>query len=213
MITFLESPRFPERIGFHSTSSTQFNTDVIVLKNGFEHRNARWSHPLHHYDVSSGIKTETDLSAMHHFFNSVRGKFIGFRFKDWLDYTSSPVLGKPITATDQVIAVGDGKQREFALIKTYSVGGLSQIRRIHKPVENTVMVAVNGVVDLRFTVNTITGLITLSEAEDPPQPGDRLTAGFEFDVPCRFESDQLMIGLPFEHLGSFSISLVEMRLP
>src|ERR1700730_10222855 len=115
MIDFLESPRFPDAIGFHSTSSTQFKTDVIVLSNGFEQRNAKWSHPLHSYDVASGIKNESVLSNILHFFNTVRGLFIGFRFKYWLDYSSASILGKPVTAMDQVIGIGDGKQREFPL--------------------------------------------------------------------------------------------------
>ena len=68
MIDFLESPRFPDNIGFHSTSNTQFNTDVVVLKNGFEQRNARWSYPLHSYDVASGIKTDADFSSHFTFF-------------------------------------------------------------------------------------------------------------------------------------------------
>jgi uncharacterized protein (TIGR02217 family) len=212
MIDFLEAPRFPDSIGFHSTSSTEFKTDVVVLNNGFEQRNTKWSHSLHRYDVASGIKNEVDLSAILHFFNSVRGRFIGFRFKDWLDYSSSPTLGKPITATDQLIGVGDGQQREFTLTKTYQVGLLSQVRYIHKPVEHTVMVAVNGKIDARFTVNTANGVVVLSEEYDPPSSGDLITAGFEFDVPCRFDTDTLQISLPFQQLGNFNVPLMEIRL-
>lgn len=211
MLHFLESPRFPDNIGLHSSSHTQFNTDVVVLKNGFEQRNARWSYPLHSYDVASGIKTEADLSTILHFFNSVRGRFIGFRFKDWLDYTSSPILGKSITPTDQFIGIGDGKQREFQLMKTYQIGELSQVRKIHKPVENTVIVAVNGAFDQRFVVNTVTGTLILPDKFDPPQQNDIISAGFEFDVPCRFDADKLMIALPHQHLGSFSIPLIEVH--
>ena len=211
MLEFLETPRFPDAIGFHSTSSTEFKTEVVVLPNGFEQRNAKWSHPLHRYDVASGIKNEVDLSAMLHFFNSVRGRFIGFRFKDWLDYSSSPILGKPVTATDQVLGIGDGQQREFALTKTYQAGVLSQVRRIHKPVENTVLVAVNGNIDARFTVNTIHGVVSLPDEYAPPQPGDLVTAGFEFDAPCRFDTDQLIVGWQFQQLGSFTVPCVEIR--
>jgi len=211
MIEFLESPRFPDPIAMHSSSSTEFKTDVVVLNNGFEQRNAKWSHPLHRYDVASGIKNEADLSVILHFFNSVRGRFIGFRFKDWLDYSSAPILGKPITATDQLIGVGDGQQREFPLIKTYQAGVLSQVRHIHKPVENTVLVAINGNIDSRFRVNTANGVIVLPENCDPPCSGDLITAGFEFDVPCRFDTDQLSIGLQFQNLGSFSVPLIEIR--
>lgn len=212
MINFLEHPRFPDKIGLHSTSSTQFQTDVIALKNGFEQRNAKWSHPLHSYDVASGIKTESDLSILLDFFNVVRGRFIGFRFKDWLDYSSAPILGNSITPLDQVIGVGDRKQRKFSLIKTYKVGDLSQVRRILKPVENTVMVAVNGIIDQRFVINTVTGTVILPNEFDPPQQDDIITAGFEFDVPCRFDTDKLMVELPCQGLGHFTVPLVEIRL-
>jgi uncharacterized protein (TIGR02217 family) len=211
MIDFLEAPRFPDNIGFHSTSSTEFKTDVVVLNNGFEQRNAKWSHPLHRYDVASGIKNEADLSAILHFFNSVRGRLIGFRFKDWLDYSSASMLGKPIAATDQLIGVGDGSLREFSLTKTYQAGVLSHVRRIHKPVESTVMLAVNGKVESRFTVNTVTGVVALPEDDDPPCSGDLITAGFEFDVPCRFDTDQLAIGLSFQNLGNFTVPCIEIR--
>jgi len=211
MIEFLESPRFPDSIGFHSTSSTEFKTDVVVLNNGFEQRNAKWSHPLHRYDVASGIKTESDLSAILNFFSSVRGRFIGFRFKDWLDYSSSHILGKPITATDQLISVGDSKQREFPLTKTYQAGVLSHVRRIHKPVESTIIVAVNGKVDTRFTVNIAKGVVALPEDCNPPESGSLITAGFEFDVPCRFDTDQLAIGLSFQNLGNFTVPCIEIR--
>lgn len=213
MIDFLESPRFPDRMGLHSSSSTEFKTDVIVLNNGFEQRNAKWSNPLHRYEVASGIKTESDLSILLHFFHSVRGKLIGFRFKDWLDYASASIVGQPMTATDQVIGVGDGQQREFPLTKTYQAGVLSHVRRIHKPVENTVLVAVNGNIDSRFRVNTAQGVAVLPETYDPPGAGDRITAGFEFDVPCRFDIDQFVIALQSQNLGSFNLPLTEIRLP
>ena len=211
MINFLASPRFPDAIGFHSSRSAQFYTEVVALQNGFEQRNARWSSPLHRYDVASGIKTETDLSTMLHFFNNVRGRWIGFRFKDWLDYSSAPVLGKPLTALDQAIGTGDGKNKAFSLLKTYRAGGLSQTRRIQKPVEATVRVAVNGTLDPRFTVDLETGVVALPEDAEPPPVGALITAGFEFDVPCRFDTDQLCIGLQFQNVGSFSVPLVEVR--
>lgn len=211
-MNFLESPRFPDAISLNSLRSVAFNTDVVVLSSGHEQRNARWSMPLHRFEVGSGIKNRTDLSQIIHFFNTVQGRFRAFRVRDWLDYASSAVMGQLITPTDQILGVGDGNQRAFALIKTYTTGELTQTRRIHKPVENTVCVAVNGRVDTRFRVNTVNGVIELGEDDEPPQPGDVITAGFEFDVPCRFDTDSLTIGLQNQDWGSFSVPLVEVRL-
>lgn len=211
-MSFLESPRFPDAISLNSTRSVTFHTEVVILSSGHEQRNARRSLPLHQFEVGSGIKNRTDLAHMLHFFNAVQGRFRAFRLRDWLDYTSSAGMDQRITPTDQILGVGDGNQRAFALIKTYTTGELTQTRRIHKPVENTVCVAVNGKIDDRFTVNTVNGVVELGETDEPPQPGDVITAGFEFDVPCRLDTDSLTIALHHQDWGSFSVPLVEVRL-
>ena len=46
----------------------------------------------------------------------------------------------------------------------------------------------------------------------PPVAGGVLTAGFEFDVPVRFDTDMIDVALKFERLGSIqSIPLIEVR--
>ena len=74
----------------------------------------------------------------------------------------------------------------------------------------TVALALNGVPQITgWTVNTTTGLVTFAAA---PAPGIAITAGFEFDVPVRFDTDTLDITLDFERLGSItSIPLIEVR--
>jgi uncharacterized protein (TIGR02217 family) len=58
-------------------------------------------------------------------------------------------------------------------------------------------------------VDTSTGLVTFAV---PPGAGVPVTAGFEFDVPVRFDSDTLDVTLDIERLGSItSIPLVELR--
>ena len=60
-----------------------------------------------------------------------------------------------------------------------------------------------------WTVNTSTGVLTFVA---PPAPGSAITAGFEFDVPVRFNTDTLDVTLDFERLGSItSIPLIEVR--
>lgn len=205
-MSFLESPRFPEHIGQYSTGGPCFQTDIVRLMSGMEQRNATWSTPLHRFDITSGIQTREDLMAVLAFFKQVRGRSIGFRFKDPLDFSSSLDV---ITPTDQLIGIGDGETQRFQLIKTTALGELKQVRVIQKPVPGTVMVAVNSMtkdVDIDFT----TGLLYFNQA---PKIGAMITAGFEFDVPCRFDTDQLCIGLQHGELGSFSLPLLEIRLP
>ena len=60
-----------------------------------------------------------------------------------------------------------------------------------------------------WTVDTTTGVVTFTTA---PAGGVAVRAGFEFDVPVRFDSDTLDVTLDFERLGSItSIPLLEIR--
>ena len=53
------------------------------------------------------------------------------------------------------------------------------------------------------------GVVTFSAA---PGAGAAITAGFEFDVPVRFDTDALDVTLDLERLGSItSIPLLELR--
>jgi uncharacterized protein (TIGR02217 family) len=58
-------------------------------------------------------------------------------------------------------------------------------------------------------VDATTGIVTFGAA---PSAGVAITAGFEFDVPVRFDSDALDVTLDLERLGSItSIPLLEIR--
>ena len=67
-----------------------------------------------------------------------------------------------------------------------------------------------GVVQMTgWSVNTTTGSVTFTTA---PGAGVAITAGFEFDVPVRFDTDMLDVTLDLERLGSItSIPLLEIR--
>lgn len=94
--------------------------------------------------------------------------------------------------------------------KRYTSGAQSWTRVITKPVAGTVTIALNGTPQASgWSVSTTTGLITFTTA---PALGVAITAGFEFDVPVRFNTDTLDVTLDLECLGSItSIPLVEIR--
>ncbi len=73
-----------------------------------------------------------------------------------------------------------------------------------------VRIALDGVEQISgWTIDTTTGLITFDTA---PGAGDAISAGFEFDVPVRFDTDALDVTLDLERLGSItSIPLLELR--
>lgn len=89
-----------------------------------------------------------------------------------------------------MIGTGDGTTRCFQLCKTYGAVFAPYARTIEKPVAGSVVVAVAGCrwPPLIFAVDASTGLVTLATA---PAAGQAITAGFLFDVPVRFDTDQL----------------------
>jgi len=84
-------------------------------------------------------------------------------------------------------------------------------RRIEKPVAGTIRVALNGAEQFNgWLSDPSTGIVTFEAA---PDPGVTITAGYQFDVPVRFDSDLMDVTLDIERLGSItSIPLVEIRL-
>ena len=95
-------------------------------------------------------------------------------------------------------------------MKRYASGAQSWTRTITKPVAGTVRIAVGGVEQPSgWSVDATTGIVTFGAA---PSAGIAITAGFEFDVPVRFDSDALDVTLDLERLGSItSIPLLEIR--
>jgi uncharacterized protein (TIGR02217 family) len=158
-MTFLNI-QFPITISYGSTGGPQYQTSVISMRSGQEKRNINWSYPRHIYDASTGIKRIADLEDVIGFFHIVQGMGYSFRWKDWADFKSCKTGNTP-TATDQALGTGDGSEDEFQIYKTYTVGSYSrQSRKITKPVEGTVLVAIDGEATTAFSVDTSTGVIT-----------------------------------------------------
>lgn len=182
--------QFPTEISYGSRGGPGFSTNIIETDSGAEQRVQRWSQPKHAYDVSWGVKSLNDLATIRNFYIARNGCAYAFRYKDWMDYTSSTTGMSSVVNTDQQIGTGDGAQTNFQLVKKYINGPSTVIRTITKPVSGSVVVALNGVNQTTgWTVNTSTGVVTFTSA---PGVGVVVTAGFQFDVPVRFgkEIDQ-----------------------
>jgi uncharacterized protein (TIGR02217 family) len=95
-------------------------------------------------------------------------------------------------------------------VKRYASGAQSWTRSIAKPVAGSVRVALDGIEQgSGWSADTTTGLITFTV---PPAAGVPVTAGFEFDVLARLDTDALDVTLDIERLGSItSIPLLELR--
>ena len=277
--------RFPTDIAYGSRGGGGYRTTITETASGYESRNQDWASTRHRYNAAYGMRTHVQLEAVLAMFHAMRGRFHGFRFKDWLDYKSCDLADTP-AATDQTLGTGDGSDTTFQLVKLYTYSGETYSRTITKPVSGTVLVSIQDVTDTRWTVDTTTGVVTFqanitasvtnitqatsarvttaaahglsngqtvhfsgvtgmtqinglrgtvtvvdtttfdvdinSAAFSPytsggtintiPQTGETVKAGFEFDVPVRFDIDQLDISLDDWEVGAVDIPLVEIRV-
>ena len=201
--------RFPDNISRGALGGPERRTQIVELASGDEERNANWANSRRRYDVAYGIRRADDLAAVVAFFEARNGRLYGFRFKDWADYKSSlPSLA--ISPTDQQIGTGNGSLKTFQLSKRYTSGTQSWTRTIAKPVSGTIMIALGLVEQMSgWTLDATTGIVTFTTA---PGISVIVRAGFEFDVPVRFDTDMLDVTLDIERLGSItSIPLLEIR--
>lgn len=200
--------RFPFAVAIGASGGPQRRTEIVTLLSGREQRNTPWADSARRWDAGPGVKSLDDLNALIAFFEARRGRLHGFRFRDPIDNRSCvPSLAPAML--DQVIGAGDGAATDFQLVKHYVSGAQSWTRMIAKPVEDTVVVAVDGV-EAAVTVDHATGLVSFA---DPPAGGAAITAGFAFDCPARFDTDQLDIALDAIGAGvAPSVPLVELKL-
>jgi uncharacterized protein (TIGR02217 family) len=203
--------RFPAALSAGSSGGPERRTDIVELSSGFEERNSPWAHSRRRYDAGLSIRSLDDLAEVIAFFEARHGRLYGFRWKDWADHRSCRPSAQP-AASDQLLGTGDGQGRVFRLRKAYRSGSQQYIRPVTKPVAGTVRIAIAGVAlpAAAFTMDAANGTVTLAAA---PLTGADVTAGFEFDVPVRFDTDLISASLASLTAGEIpSIPVVEVRV-
>ena len=277
--------RFPDDVSYGSSVGPAYSTVVAQTGSGFESVISNWAAAKHRYNVGYGLRKIETIETVIAFFHAVRGRAFGFRYKDWADYKSCADAATP-AATNQLLGTGDGSDTTFQLQKTYTYLTESYARTITKPVTGTTLVSIQNVTDPRWTVSTVTGIVTFSanitktvtaitnaataqvtatghglsigwtvhfssvsgmtqingkraavasivdadnftislnttaysaytsggSVNTIPQTSEEVRAGFEFDVPVRFESDLLSVSLDNLKVGAADVMLVEVRL-
>ena len=206
--------RFPTAISRGAHGGPERRTDIVTLGSGFEERNSRWADSRRAYNAGYGVKSLDDLHAVIAFFEERRGRLYGFRWRDHADWKSCAPEGTP-SALDQRIGTGDGTTTSYQLVKIYGAAFAPWTRTIAKPVAGTVLVAVGGATrtpGTHYTLDAASGAVTFLPGHVPPS-GASITAGYEFDVPVRFDTDKLDIDLQGVRHGAIpTIPLVEIRL-
>ena len=204
--------RFPASLSFGAIGGPERRTEIVTLANGFEERNTPWAHSRRRYDAGLGLRSLDDVAALVAFFEARQGQLYGFRWKDWADFKSCQCSHDP-TAYDQLIGQGDEVTTVWPLRKDYQSGGACYQRPITKPVIGTVRVAVGGdeLQDgIDYEVDAVAGTLIFAEA---PDIGADIRAGFEFDVPARFDTDRIQTSVASFHAGDVpNVPVIEVRV-
>jgi uncharacterized protein (TIGR02217 family) len=201
---FLETPRFPDELAYGARGGPQYSTSVVGTFDGTETRNQNWSQPLARYEIGLVHRERALTELLFAFFRTIaQGRTNSFRFHDPL-----PGEGEGIF---EYLDAGDGVRRGFQLRKRYGSGDLHAYRTITKPVPGTVVMYLNDTtpVTTGWSVDTATGMVYF---DAPVAPGSAVLADFQFDVPVRFDTDQLGMQRVTANLWSWeSILLIETR--
>ena len=170
--------RILECVAYGFSFGPEFRTTVTELRSGSEARNAEWARFRWRGVAPYQNINQDDYHALLGAFLRAKGMANTFRFKNWMEgAVESQSLGNAPSGTTAV-----------QLVRTYDpFGGSSYQRTVTKPVAGTVTVYQNGVAKAG-SVDTSTGLFTPSTSWSAGQP---LTADFEYDIPMRFDSDNL----------------------
>ena len=166
---------------------------------GVEKRNRAWAYPLVRLTLTVGPREQAEIQNALAWWHSSGGGALGFRAKDYSDYLSCDVGQTPLVTDQPLLDLGGGV---YQLNKRYQVGidedsnPVYQDRPIYKPVPGTVLLSGGGSVD--YTTGLVTG-------------GGGGTAGFEFDVPVRFDG-QFPVEVVARQIQSVTFALVELRM-
>lgn len=188
--------RFPEDISYGSSGGPGFKTSVIDLASGHEQRNIEWSMARANYDAAYGIKQREQMEDVLEFFYARRGKAYGFRYKDWMDYQlDRQSIGVATTNATQVY-----KRYEPLTAHFYD-------RTILKIVPDSVLLWANTVTINPALLDVNTGIVNTTS-----YIGQTIEVQCEFDVPVRFDTDDIKISQDdFELMSWPSIPLIELK--
>jgi uncharacterized protein (TIGR02217 family) len=196
MANDFDDVRLPIDIERGATGGPGFQTTVITLANGDESRNQEWEASRDKFNIGYGIQKRADMEAVYSFFMARRGRARGFRFRNWLDYQ----------VKEQAVGIVEGEPTQRQLIRPYSDGAVSTYRIVTHPVEETLRVYVNNVLTESYTLED-NGVLVFGA-----DPGNNVKATFEFDIPARFDNDDLNVQLNTYMEGTFpSIQIIELR--
>jgi uncharacterized protein (TIGR02217 family) len=203
-MAFLEAPSFPDTLALGASGGPEFKTTVITTGGGHEQRNGDWSLARGRWEVAQVNRSKAESEVLVGFFNTMRGRLHGFRFRDPVDFQAN--IGNGYI---NIGGVGNGTATG-QLYKIYSYFGVFYYRKITK-LTGTITVYKNGIALGTASVNANTGVATFVATF--PTSGETLRWSGEFDVPVRFDVDRLEMSVPHKNFYTWGqIPLVEIRV-
>jgi uncharacterized protein (TIGR02217 family) len=205
-MAFVEE-RFPVDISWGSVGGPGFRTTIIESAGGFEQRNIDWEQSRGTWNVTHGAKRAVQMERLRDWFYAMHGRAHGFRFKDWTDFS----------VEEEWFGDGDDTTVDFQLVKTYDIIGQAYVRQIKKPVQGTIHVFLDGVEKDEgpgageWELDYTTGIVTMGTAPLDVPPVEVLTWTGQFDVPVRFDEDEMKVSMDFEDVESWSLRVKEIR--
>ena len=175
----------PNYISYYAKGGPSFTTELVTTLGGRETRLAMRDVPLNYYSIKDYRITIKQFTELNNFFYARFGMAYAFKF---YDYTDNKVVG-------QHIAKGDNHSRSFNLIKSYGDENSNVIRRIFKPIADTVKIYIDSNAIEHFIL-TENGVI---ELEAPLPQNSMLTANFCFYMVVRFANDKLHYSMQCEN--------------
>lgn len=203
----IDNVRLPVDIERDAQGGPLFNTAILTSDGGNETSLVNWVYPKMVWNIGYGIQSKADLKAVINMFYARRGRARGFLFKDWSDYEIA----------NEEILIAAGGETTAQVFHIYSDDILEFARKITRPLLDATrgVVTVNDVILVygsgagKYTTSTTTGVITFGTALTAL---DSVKVTCEFDIPVRFDVDQLPIQMGWELVASIpNIPVIEVR--
>ena len=213
MSNFLEE-RFPIDVRLVMSYADDYTVLITTTAGGAEYRKLVQPFPVRSFHVNFTTDQADLWARVLALYHRAYGRFAGFRVKCLDDFSTNNLTGTP-APTDEVLAnsaSGIYQLRNFYGTNGTALAGVGYpSRTIYKPVAGTVVVAKNGVtISSGLSIDTTNGLITITPA---PLISDTITAGCQFDIPCRFNSSIEVTSIDVAIRDCGAIDIIELLQP
>ena len=188
----------PLDISNNSTFEVSFNTNIVNFANGMELRNQLLKSPKLKYKVNYNNLSKKDAQRIMSFFYECQGMMNSFRIRNWLDSE----LNK------EFIYLENGQEiKQIQIIKKYNQNNSQYIRKITKPVLNSLALFVNELElsNNSYNINEQNGLISLNQSL---KNNDKLSISCIYDDEVRFANDNIIFNV--DDSGLFAINNIEL---